>query len=100
MAALPIVPFAFFQVSVTTSSAAPVKLDGVVIVNELGSVVSADQVPAPRFVPPLSVQPDGTPAMVTVMAPSAPCERSEIAKSIAEPATPAGAATKLLFERP
>src|SRR6266404_8184126 len=87
-----VVPSACIHVWVTLSGIAPAKFAGDVIDKALRSLVCAVQVPSSRSVPPLSVHPDGTSAIVAVTrVPSSADDGAARPRLIGSPATPAGA---------
>src|SRR5690349_2468804 len=84
-----VLPSAPVQLICTSSTIAPAKLAGVVIVKALGLLVSTVQSPLPLLVPALNVQPLGIPLMFTVAKPTI-SDGSASARFIGSPATPAG----------
>src|ERR1700756_3533262 len=87
-------PSACVQVSVALNNIAPVKSAGGVIVNEPGSLVCTAQVPLLRSVPPLTVHPDATSAMVTVTTAPSFADAAASPRLIGSPAKPAGSVFK------
>src|SRR5712675_2367499 len=75
----------------TLNNLVPVKSADDVIVNEPGSPVCTVQVPSLRSVPPLTVHPDGTSAMVIVTTAPSFADAAASPRLIGSPATPAGA---------
>src|SRR5262249_34295143 len=63
----------------------------------LGSLVCTIQVPLLRSVPPLMVQPDGTPAIVTVTSAPGSVDAAASPRLIAWPAMPAGSELKFVI---
>ena len=87
--ALPVLPSALVQLSLTLSTIAPAKVVGAVTVSDDGSLVCTVQLPSPLLVPWFKVQSDGTPLTVTVVRAPIPDE-SFSARLIGLPAMPAG----------
>src|ERR1035437_5392413 len=87
---LPVLPFGLVQLSLTASTTAPAKPAGGVTASAARSVPCSTQVPLPRLVPALRLQPAGTPAMVTATDSPVTPEGSVNAKLVWLPAAPAG----------
>src|ERR1035437_6759253 len=85
-----VLPFGLLQLSLTASTTAPAKPAGGVTASAARSVPCSTQVPLPRLVPALRLQPAGTPAMVTATDSPVTPEGSVNARLIWLPAAPAG----------
>src|ERR1700687_5769848 len=91
MDALPVLPSALVQLSVTCKTVAPANVVGGVTASTVGSVVVAVQTPPPRAVPPVRSQAEGTPVMVSATGAPGSVDGFVSARLISSPATPAGA---------
>ena len=65
MLALPALPSALVQLSVTFSNIAPAKVAGVVTASADRSFVATVQLPLPLLIPAFRLHPEGTPVIVT-----------------------------------
>src|SRR5712691_6906003 len=83
-------PSGLVHVSITVNRNAPANSAAVVIVSDRGSFVCTVQVPSPLSAPSLRLDPGGTPATVTVTAPTWSTDGSTSPRLIGDPATPAG----------